>query len=101
MSAPFAFAVPRELVDAIATAVTRSVVDELAARGVAPSAGAVDPLLTVEEAADYLRCAKQRVYDLLSQERKRPGFGLAHVKDGSRVLIRRSAIDAHLERGAS
>ena len=47
-------------------------------------------LLTVNEAADYLRCAPKRVYDLTSQRR------LGFVKDGSRTLIRREAIDRYL-----
>lgn len=47
----------------------------------------VSPYLTVEEAAAYLRCSRQRVDDLLSQRR------LTRVKEGARTLIRRNEID--------
>ena len=50
-------------------------------------------LLTAAEAADYLRCGKQRVYDLVSQGR------LPHLKDGARVLIRRADLLAYLDEG--
>lgn len=53
-----------------------------------------DPLLTVEEAADYIRALPQRVYDLKSQGR------IPALKDGSRVLFRRSALDAYLQGGS-
>ena len=46
--------------------------------------------LTVDEAADYLRCSRQRVYDLRSCGR------LPKTGDGSRVLIRRSDLDRDL-----
>ena len=46
--------------------------------------------LTVEEAAEYLRCKKRRIYDLTSQER------LTAVKDGSRNLYARTELDRHL-----
>ena len=46
--------------------------------------------LTPEEAADYLRCSRQRVYDLLSSRR------LTRYRDGSRVLVRRDELDSYL-----
>jgi excisionase family DNA binding protein len=46
--------------------------------------------LTVPEAAELLRAKPQRVYDLLSDGR------LERVKDGSRVLVRRADLIAHL-----
>ena len=49
--------------------------------------------LSVQEAADLLRCDRQRVYDLLSSGR------LTRLKDGSRVLIRRAEIEAWLANG--
>ena len=49
-------------------------------------------LLTVDEAAAFLRCKPQRIRDLLSQRR------LARVKDGGRTLIERADLEAHLER---
>jgi excisionase family DNA binding protein len=51
------------------------------------------PFMTIREAADYLRCSRQRVDDLLSQRR------LGRLKDGSRTLIRRSDLDAYLANG--
>ena len=44
------------------------------------------PYLNVDEAADYLRCERQRIYDLLSARR------LTKLKDGSRVLLLRSEL---------
>jgi excisionase family DNA binding protein len=48
------------------------------------------PYLTVSEAAEYLRAKPQRVYDLLSSRR------LTRHKDGARVLVSRSELDAYL-----
>lgn len=50
-----------------------------------------DRWMTVPEAADYLRCSPKHVYEITAQGK------LAGVKDGSRNLYRRSAIDAYLE----
>ena len=50
------------------------------------------PVETVAEAAEYLRCKPQRIYDLRSSGR------LPRHGDGSRVLIRRADLDAHLDR---
>jgi len=52
-------------------------------------------LLTVAEAAEFLRSSRQRVYDLLSDGR------LRRHKDGSRVLVSRSELVAHLRPTAS
>jgi excisionase family DNA binding protein len=52
------------------------------------------PYLTVEETAIYLRCRRQRIYDLLSQRR------LSRIKDGGRTLISRAELEAYLRRGA-
>jgi excisionase family DNA binding protein len=49
------------------------------------------PYLTASEAAQYLRCSRQRLYDLLSAGR------LARYKDGRRVLVLRDELDAHLD----
>lgn len=59
------------------------------ARGVRES-----PYLTIEEAAAYLRCRRQRVDDLLSQRR------LSRIKDGARTLISRGELEAYLRCGA-
>lgn len=50
----------------------------------------VSPYLRVDEAADYLRCSRQRIYDLLSSGR------LTRCKDGSRVLVLRTEVDDYL-----
>lgn len=54
--------------------------------------GVESPYLTIEEAAVYLRCRRQRIDDLLSQRR------LSRIKEGSRTLILREEIDAYLKR---
>jgi excisionase family DNA binding protein len=48
------------------------------------------PYLNIQEAAEYLRCKPQRVYDLVSAR------VLERYKDGTRVLVRRDEIDAYL-----
>jgi len=50
-----------------------------------------DPWLDVDEAADYLRCKPQRIYDLVSYERLRV------AKDGRRSLFKRAWLDEVLE----
>ncbi len=52
-----------------------------------------EPYWTAEQAAAYISADKQRIYDLRSQDR------LRCVKDGSRLLTRRSWLDAYLEGG--
>lgn len=52
---------------------------------------AQEPYWTAEQAASYIAADKQRIYDLRSQDR------LRCVKDGSRLLTRRSWLDAYLE----
>lgn len=49
------------------------------------------PYMTVAEAADYYRSNRQRIYDLISSRR------LSVVKEGRRVLILRTALEAHLK----
>jgi excisionase family DNA binding protein len=83
-SEPLTLPFPDELVEAIARRAAAIVIAEGR-----PSA-AVTPYLTVSEAADFLRCSRQRVYDLLSARR------LTRHKDGSRVLISRVELDAYL-----
>lgn len=48
------------------------------------------PWLSVVEAAELLRCKRQRIDDLLSQGR------LTRHKDGSRTLISRAEIEEYL-----
>jgi excisionase family DNA binding protein len=75
---------PPEFIDAVAERVAAILADRQPERPAEPE------LLTVGEAAAYLRCEKQRVYDLTSQGR------LPHVKDGARVLIRRAELLAYV-----
>jgi excisionase family DNA binding protein len=49
------------------------------------------PYLTVREAATYLRCEPQRIYNLLSEGR------LTRVKDGGRTLVARAEVDRYLQ----
>jgi len=81
--AAFSVAFPNELVESIAE---RAV--ELLADRAGPTTA---ELLTVDEAAELLRCKRQRIYDLVSQRR------LPCLKDGSRVLLRRTELLAYLD----
>ncbi len=70
------------------------IIDEIARRvAELVSTSQVSPLLTVSEAAEYLRCSPKRIYDLTGQRR------IDFVKDGSRTLIRREALDTYLKNG--
>lgn len=73
--------------NALADLIADRVVERLAANNEhhAPS------MLTVTQAAEYLHCKPQRIYDLTSQGR------LTQIKDGSRSLIRKSDLDQYLE----
>ena len=48
------------------------------------------PYLTIREAAEVLRCSRQRIDDLLSRRR------LTRFKDGRRTLLLRTEIEAYL-----
>lgn len=50
-----------------------------------------EPYLDVEQAAEYLACDKDRIYDLKALGR------LRHVRDGRRLLFRREWLDAALD----
>jgi excisionase family DNA binding protein len=77
-----------ELVEAIEQLVDERVRDRIG--GVAGARDSASPWLSVVEAAELLRCKRQRVDDLLSQGR------LARYKDGSRTLVSREEIEEHL-----
>lgn len=55
---------------------------------------APEPWIGVDEAAEHLACKRKRIYDLVGQRR------VEHRRDGSRLLFRRSALDAYLEETA-
>jgi excisionase family DNA binding protein len=75
--------------DALVEQVAGRVAELLAAR--LPAAPApTSPWLNVDEAADYLRCTRKRMYDLVSQSR------VTVHRDGSRLLFRREDLDEYL-----
>jgi excisionase family DNA binding protein len=75
-----------DTIDAIATAITEKL------RASPWRAQTESDDLTVAEAAEYLRCSKQRIYDMTSARR------LPYYKFGRRVLLRRADIDGWLDR---
>lgn len=80
-----ALTIPPELVEEIA----QRAAEILEARGAVECAPASE-FLSIAEAADFLRCKRQRVDDLLSAGH------LTRVKEGGRTLIRRSELLARL-----
>jgi excisionase family DNA binding protein len=81
---PMMLSAPPELIEAIAQRAA-----EIVAQTLEPASRS--PYMNVEEAAEYLRCKPQRVYDLVSMRRLTPR------KDGSRSLFHRDDLDAVLE----
>jgi excisionase family DNA binding protein len=77
---------PDEVIEGLFEAVTTEVLSRLDRPEPAPS-----PYVTVEEAAAYLRCSRQRIHDLLSARR------LRRFKDGSRTLLDRVEVEAWVE----
>jgi excisionase family DNA binding protein len=75
-----------QLVDQIARRAAQIVLAQLEQ----PSPAAVSPFLTIAEAAEYARCKRQRIDDLLSARR------LTRYKDGRRTLISRAELDQYL-----
>ena len=89
--APLALLVPSEFVEAIAERVAELVAERLENGATSTPS----PWLTVDQAAEYLGCKRQRLYDLTSQGRLHPG------RDGSRLLFRKQDLEHHLAgRGA-
>ena len=83
--ATFEIAVPTRTVEAIAERVADLLSDQL---GPQP-----ETWIGVEKAAVHLGCPKSRIYDLVSARR------IPHERDGSRLLFRRSALDAWVTSG--
>jgi excisionase family DNA binding protein len=52
---------------------------------------AVSPWLNVTDAAERLRCRKDRIYDLIALGKLHPSL------DGRRVLLHRDDLDAYLQ----
>jgi excisionase family DNA binding protein len=66
----------------LANAIVEQMREQLAAR--------TSPFLDVPEAAEYLRCKPQRIYDLVSQR------VLPACRDGRRLLLRTSDLEAYV-----
>ncbi|HEY3946089.1 MAG TPA: helix-turn-helix domain-containing protein [Solirubrobacteraceae bacterium] len=64
---------------------------ERAAALVAAGAPNVSPWLNVAEAAERLRCRKDRIYDLIALGKLHPR------RDGRRVLLHRDELDGYVE----
>ena len=80
--------------------VVAALLDELAAdpdaldrlRELVDAGGGPEPWIDVAAAAEHLACKRQRIYDLVHADR------IPHHRDGTRLLFRRSELDAWLER---
>jgi excisionase family DNA binding protein len=81
----FSLSVPAELIGAIADRAAEIVLSRLEE----PRPAATE-YMTVLEAAEHLRCSRQRVDDLLSQRR------LTRYKDGARTLVSRAEIERYV-----
>jgi excisionase family DNA binding protein len=79
---------PAELVEAIAVRAAVRAAEMVLAQ--LEASAPASPYLTIPEAAELLRCSRQRVDDLLSQRR------LTRFKDGTRTLVSRAEIDAYV-----
>jgi excisionase family DNA binding protein len=64
---------------------------ERAAALIPTGAPTVSPWLNVAEAAERLRCRKDRIYDLISLGKLHPR------RDGRRVLLHRDDLDSYVE----
>jgi excisionase family DNA binding protein len=66
-------------------------IDGCVERRLAEQAGAPpvsSPYMTIPEVADYLRCDRQRIYDLRSSRQLTP------VREGGRALVLRTEVEA-------
>ncbi|MEJ7791831.1 MAG: helix-turn-helix domain-containing protein [Gaiellaceae bacterium] len=79
---------PPEALDELVAEVTRRVLVELRAEPKVENG--TSPYATVAEAAEYLRCSRQRIDDLLSQRR------LTRHKEGRRTLLSRAELERHV-----
>lgn len=81
---------PPELVDAIAFRVVELLEDRGGLTTHAPP-----PYLNVDQAAEYIAAGRQRIYDLVSAGTLQP------CRDGTRLLFKRSTLDAYVTRRAT
>lgn len=77
----FEIPIPPELVDAIAELVAQRL------RQLELTENPPSPYMTVDEAAEFLRCAPKRIYDLRADGR------LSRVSEGSRALVVREELE--------
>ena len=85
---PYTLTIPPELVAELVERIKGEVLLELGQRE------EQSPYLTIEEAAEYARCSRQRLYDLRSSGR------LSRAGDGRRALVFRQELDALLREGS-
>jgi excisionase family DNA binding protein len=77
-----------ELPDEVLDEIAERVAERLAARFASPEPS---PFLSIEEAAEYARCGRQRIYDLRSSGR------LTRHSEGTRALVSRAELDALID----
>ena len=77
------FTLPPELVEQVAQRAAALVLERQPAQ-------TLSPFMTIAEAAEYLRCKRQRIDDLLSSGR------LTRHKDGTRTLVSRAELAAYI-----
>jgi hypothetical protein len=80
------FEVPREVVEAIAQRAAEIVLEQL------PPASE-SPYLNVDEAAAFLRCKPQRIYELRTSGR------LTRITEGGRALVLRKEVELLVDDG--
>jgi hypothetical protein len=88
-----------DLATALLASLDDDALDQLAEQLAPRLAGRVeqreaDPWIGVEAAAEHLACSRQRIYDLWHQ---RETTGFPGRKEGSRLLTKRSLLDAWLD----
>jgi excisionase family DNA binding protein len=86
---------PEQAVDELVERAARRAAELVLERLDRSGAGHASPYLSVEEAAELLRAKPQRIYDMRSAGR------LTRFGDGSRALISRAEIEAHLAGGTN
>jgi excisionase family DNA binding protein len=84
-----------ELSEVEIAAIAQRVAAIIVSGGTQPRGDSPQRFLTPAEAAQYLRCSRQRIYDLCS------AGTLSRFRDGTRVLISRAEIDEHVQRTAT
>jgi excisionase family DNA binding protein len=104
MTEPVTLAVPSELVDIVVERAAELVLERVGSLNGSEPPEPPSPYLSVEEAAAFLRCNRQRVYDLLSSGRLtrfKEGVNTAGPKArSSRTLVLRAEVEALVERAS-